>query len=342
MSHINADTGEYLNPSEGRSPRFTSWVFLMMCSVVTLKASTEVKKDLADVNSAAKWAVSCSALTFSVAALVVLAHLIPISAQILVGSKGEGLLTLILVGFWTATVSIVTNTDNDLGAIQSDTNQVSNGNLYYFSWAGFVLSIILHVSYLRSAYGLDLVESLKERATRLTHWAALLAASLVVMGSSARVLQNDCGTNGSETNVAAPSSSVFSLSYCTRTKLAVSLGTLGVVFSMVVVAIKLLAKSTSNKPALVEFPVASLVTVLNVFGVAYITSNSGPGRAIGNLYYASWISFILAAMIAVESFQAKYSQSTAGTTDTGTTTKPQQPSKEEEAVDETETAEDQI
>ena len=253
------------------------------------------KNDLEDANSAAKWAVACSAITFSVTALVLLAHMIPVASTIVVGSKIEGLLTFLLMGFWTATVSIVTNTDNDLGAVQSDTNQVNNGNLYYFSWAGFVLAIVLFVSYLRSAYGLDLVDAMKGRASRLTHWAGMLAAAMVVMGSSARVFTQDCDTNEND-------EVQFPTAYCTRTKFAIALGAIGVFFSLVVVAVKLVCSSAT--PFTLEFAVSSLLTVMNTFGVAYITSNSGPGRAIGNLYYFSWISFIISAVIAVECFNA--------------------------------------
>ncbi|KAL7580590.1 hypothetical protein ACA910_003711 [Epithemia clementina (nom. ined.)] len=298
-SNINSETGEYLN-NEGRSPRFSSWVFLMVCSVVTLKASTEVKNDVQEANSAAKWAVACSAITFSLSFIVLAAHLIPLASTVLVGSKIEGFLCLLLVGFWTATVSIVTNTDNDLGAVQSDTNEVSNGNLYYFSWAGFVLSIVLIVSYLRSAYGLDLVDAMKGRASRLTHWAGLLAATMVVMGSSARIFNKDCHGTGAVDSTG--NEIVFPEAYCTRTKFAISIGAIGVFFSLVVVAVKLFFSSAI--PFTLEFATSSLLTVLNVFGVAYITSNSGPGRAIGNLYYFTWISFILAAVIAVECFNA--------------------------------------
>ena len=256
-----------------------------------------------DVNTAAKWAVACSAFTFSVTAVVLMTHLVPVTATIMIGSKLEGLITFVLVGVWTATVSIVTNTENSLGAVQSNTNQVSNGNLYYFSWAGFVLSIVLFVSYLRSAYGLDLVESLKERSSRLSYWSSLLAATMVVMGSSTRIWIHDCkdGNDGSDNN---SEEQLFTSAYCTRTKFAIILGSGGVFFSLVVVSVKLLF---STAPYALEFALSSLLTVLNTFGVAYITSNSGPGRAIGNLYYFSWISFILSAVIAVECFNSSKS-----------------------------------
>uniref|UniRef100_A0A7S3DV48 Uncharacterized protein n=1 Tax=Entomoneis paludosa TaxID=265537 RepID=A0A7S3DV48_9STRA len=291
MSNINSETGEY-TANEGRSPRFTSWVFFLICSVITLKASVEVRNDMEDPNGASKWAVTCSAITFSVTALVALVHLAPVYSSLIIGSKIEGLIILIMTGFWAATVSIVSNTNNDLGAVKSDTNQVSNGNLYYFSWAGFVTAIQLLVSYLKSSFGIDLMDEVSGRGARLMYWAGLLTAAIVVLGSSARVMNEDC-TSEHEGD--------FPSSYCARTKLGVGLGSVGFAFSIIVVGMKLVR---STPPFTVEFALASLLTVLNAFGVAYITSNSGPGRAIGNLYYSSWISFLLSAYLAVDCFNA--------------------------------------
>mmetsp|Transcript_14767 Transcript_14767/g.19314 ORF Transcript_14767/g.19314 Transcript_14767/m.19314 type:complete len:326 (+) Transcript_14767:142-1119(+) len=301
MTSINTETGEY-NGNEGRSPRFTFWVFFLMCSVITLKASVEVKNDMEETNGASKWAITCSAVTFTVTALVTMLHLAPVYSSLIVGTKVEGLIIIILAGFWAATVSIVTNTSNELGVVKSDTNQVSNGNLYYFSWAGFVNSILLLVSYMKSSFGIDLVDEIHGRGARLMYWAGMLASTLVVVGSSARVFIEDCGET-----------SDFPESYCTRTKLAIAVGTIGAVLSIVVVGLKL---CLSSAPFTVEFVSATLLTVLNAFGVAYITSNSGPGRAIGNLYYFTWSSFLLSAYLSVDCFDT--SKNNEATTDTET------------------------
>mmetsp|Transcript_4201 Transcript_4201/g.8757 ORF Transcript_4201/g.8757 Transcript_4201/m.8757 type:complete len:323 (-) Transcript_4201:47-1015(-) len=301
MSSINTETGEY-NGNEGRSPRFASWVFFLMCSVITLKASVEVRNDMSDPNAASHWAVTCSAITFTVTALVALLHLAPAYSALIIGSKIEGLIILILAGFWAATVSIVSNTTNELGTVRSDSNEVQNGNLYYFSWAGFATSIQLIVSYLKSSFGIDVLEEVNGRGARLMHWAGMLTASLVVMGSSARILNEDCNVTERQ----------FSDSYCARTKMGVSLGTIGVGFAIVVVGMKLLRKTP---PFTLEFSLACILTLLNAFGVAYITSNSGPGRAIGNLYYSSWISFLLAVFLAVDCFN-KTSKKPEGSTAT--------------------------
>lgn len=272
--------------------------------------------------SEAKWAVACSAVTFAVTALVVLAHLHAVASTLIVGTKLEGVIVIIMTAFWAATVSIVTNASNGLGVSEDTTNQVLNGNLYYFSWAGFVTAIILLVNYLRSAFGVDVVGEVRDRGARLTMWAAMLAAALVVCGSSARVLNEDCGDDFDEK------------AYCKRTKFAVSLGAIGIVFALIVVGLKMFS---SAAPFMVEFAIAIMLTVMNAFGVAYITSAKGPGSAIGNLYYFSWISFLSAAFLAADCFN----QFTGGAPVTASTANGNGPSEEDKDI-EVETFDEQI
>jgi hypothetical protein len=206
--------------------------------------------------TAANWAVACAAITFVLTLFVVIGHMIPLTANMFVGTLVEGALTLILICF--------TNASNGLSVTNEDaTNQVSNGNLYYFSWAGFVTSIVIMVDYLRSSMGVDVVGEMRNRSARLTLWAGLLAASLVVMGSSSRVWGGSCTIND------------FNTTYCNRTKFGIALGTTTVLLAVVVVALKLCLSASSF---LIEFVVAFLLSIMNAFGVAYITSSFGPGK----------------------------------------------------------------
>merc|ERR1711915_838289 len=129
-------------------------------------------------SSSHTWSVTCSAITFALSAIVVVMQLHPIGSSLFVGTKVEGGIIIILVVFWIATVTVISDARNNL-AVGKD-GAVSNGNLYYFSWAGFLCSVMLLVSYLRASFGVDLAGELRNRSERLTTWAALLAAQLVV------------------------------------------------------------------------------------------------------------------------------------------------------------------
>lgn len=247
-----------------------------------------------------RWAIACSAITFGVTVIVIIMQLHPVGATLFVGTRIEGVIILILAAFWAATVSIVSDTRNGL-AVDPMTGAVTNGNLYYFSWAGFVCSVMLIVSYLRGVFGVDLAGEIKNRAARLTPWSALLAAQLVVLGASANIYDSDC------------TPLMNTQTFCTRTEFGIAVGAIGVAFSLVIIGMKI---ATSSASFMAEAVVAIISTILNGFGVGFITSPGGPGAALGNLYYFSWISLICSAMLVAscfETYRGGSSSHTAGT-----------------------------
>lgn len=245
-----------------------------------------------NANPNAKYAVAASAASFGVAALVVISYLIPTVSHFCVGTRIEGILIFILNIFWGATVAVVTNATSGLSVSADGVNTVQNGNLYYFSWAGFVTAIILMVSYLRERYGVDVVGQVQNRATRLSLWAGMLASALVVMGASSRILGTTCKASSTSTGV-------DNTILCNRTKFGVALGTIGVVFAIGVIAVKMCSQVA---PLMTEMGIAMSLAIMNAFGVAYITSPAGPGSAIGNLYYFAWLSFVCSALLTADCY----------------------------------------
>jgi hypothetical protein len=218
----------------------------------------------------------------------------------ILGTKLEGIITVILAAFWAATVAVVANASTGLAVDASQANTIVNGNLYYFSWAGFVTSILLVISYLRGVFGVDLVGEVKNRAARLSVWAGFLACQLVVMGASANILDKDCSGVDS--------------TYCKRTKFGIALGAIGTFFALCVVAMKML---TAVAPFVVEGVLALLLCVMNAFGVAFITSAQGPGSPIGNLYYFSWLSWLCSFMLVASVFDDYQNNGTVGANQEG-------------------------
>eukprot|EP00566_Odontella_aurita_P020125 CAMPEP_0113544894 /NCGR_PEP_ID=MMETSP0015_2-20120614/10956_1 /TAXON_ID=2838 /ORGANISM="Odontella" /LENGTH=293 /DNA_ID=CAMNT_0000445193 /DNA_START=364 /DNA_END=1245 /DNA_ORIENTATION=+ /assembly_acc=CAM_ASM_000160 len=227
-----------------------------------------------------KYAVVCSIITFVVTLIIVIIHLSGVLSMFFVGTKIEGFMCFILAGLWAGIVAIVSNPRH--GIAIDELNGITNGNIYYFSWAGFICSITLLVSYLRSAFSVDLAGEIKNRSARLQYWSLYLAASLVVMGSSANIFDEDC------------SSGIQSKSYCRRTKFGIAMGAAGTVMSLVIVAMKI---ATAKAPFLIEALFAFLLMVCGGFEVAFVTSHQGPGAPLGNLYYFSWIAFLSTFML---------------------------------------------
>jgi len=215
-------------------------------------------------------------------------HMSPRFSTFIVNTRAEGALSLILAAFWVATVSVVSNASNGLAVNSALDNTIVNGNLYYFSWAGFVTSIMLCVAYLRGVFGVDLAGEIKNRAARLTIWSALLACQLVVMGASANIFEKSCATQAG------------TRAFCKRTKYGIALGAIGTLFALVVVGMKMM---TSIAPFVVEGILAIFLCIMNGFGVAFLTSAKGPGSPIGNLYYFTWLSFLCNFMLVASVFE---------------------------------------
>lgn len=293
MNTINPDTGEAV--PRGNSPRFVLWLTFFAFSTIVMGSAASVKKEEEEASANSRWAVFCSSFSFATTGVVVLMHLSPIFSGFIVGTKVEGILTIVLAAFWSATVSVVANASTGLAVDSNMENTIVNGNLYYFSWAGFVTSILLVISYLRGVFGVDVYGEVQNRSARLTQWSGLLACQLVVMGACANILDKNC--SGYEEFVDP--------SYCQRTKFGITVGALGTMVTLGVVAMKML---TQIAPLAVEGLLSLFLAVMNGLGVAYLTSPAGPGSAIGNLYYFSWLSFLCCFMILTSLWEAYSSE----------------------------------
>ena len=115
-----------------------------------------------------RYAVACATLLFLLSIMVVILHTKPLLSSIILGTRIEGVIILILISFWTALVAIVSDTRHGLATDSS--GSISNGNLYYFSWAGLGTGVALLTSFIRSNYGLDMGGELRSRAERLQQW----------------------------------------------------------------------------------------------------------------------------------------------------------------------------
>jgi len=282
------------SPYSSRSPRFTHWMAFFVFATITMGATIEavnnpeisrdengeiITRDAKTIRYE-NYARVCSIITFVLTFFVVVMHLNGMLSLFIVGTKIEGFVCILLAGLWAGIVSIVSNPRH--GIAIDEKNGIINGNIYYFSWAGFVCAITLLVSYFKSAFSVDLAGEIKNRSARLSYWALYLAASLVVMGSSANIFDEDCASGAK------------GFTYCRRTKFGIAIGATGTIMSLTIVALKI---ATARAPFLVEALFAFVLLVTNGFGVAFVTSHLGPGAPLGNLYYFSWISFLSTFML---------------------------------------------
>jgi uncharacterized protein (DUF486 family) len=115
------------------------------------------------------------------------------------------------------------------------------------------------------------------------------------MGSAVRIFSEesyDCGN---------PDSVLHSSSFCARTRVAIAFGTVSIIASTAcAVAVHRAWLSTTT-----ELASSTLLFLFWCLGVAYVTFGfAAPGSRIGNLFFSTWVSFILSMIIFVSSFQA--------------------------------------
>ncbi|MGK3762588.1 MAG: hypothetical protein ACI8RD_014906 [Bacillariaceae sp.] len=66
------------------------------------------KNSQSQATANARWAVFCSAFSFTVTGIVTVMHLSPMLSDFIIGTKLEGIITIVLAAFWAATVSVGT------------------------------------------------------------------------------------------------------------------------------------------------------------------------------------------------------------------------------------------
>jgi hypothetical protein len=177
-------------------------------------------------------------------------------------------------------------------AVESYIGGVSNSNLYFSSWGGFILSIsnffvCLSIS-IRSLRHLNTDDS--SRAS----WAALIATSFVVMVASIRIHRDiDCDqSEGVIDNFDA---------VCERTKAGISLGAI----STVIAATWSIVSFFWVNGSIVEFSLALLLLTVWTCGVVVLTfdEDKSPGNQLGNLFFFTWGSWSLNAFMSIKGLQ---------------------------------------
>jgi len=165
-----------------------------------------------------------------------------------------------------------------------------DANLYFSSWLACLSAVWIAGDLAKELYGVDVVGMASPKVkSRRGKWYALIATSLIVMGSSVRVF------------LAFPCSSqaMAKSPICRQTEFAISAGVIGTLFAMVAT----LCMAKGNFSQLLDWCSSIVMAIIWCFGLGFITFGSGPGHNIGNLYFATWGSFILSILLVGESYR---------------------------------------
>jgi hypothetical protein len=146
--------------------------------------------------------------------------------------------------------------DNNLAVNQA--YGIANANLYFFSWAALITSIMLIGSWAQDANG-------DQASKTALQWVLLAASSYVVMGTTSAILK-DTGWKKYDLDT----------SRCKRIKFAVYLGLCSGVMAVTMFGMK-------QAPPQCQGIVSFLLLASWTCGVSYITFGEGPGNYHANL-----------------------------------------------------------
>jgi hypothetical protein len=260
--------------------RFQAWFASAVFAAVCLAAHRNT--DTWDKDDKGKWVLSDFIIILVVACVGALATMF--IKKLFVGRLLEGALSLFMVILWCAGLPPVMNPDNSIavtGAYNAPT--IINPNLFFFSWVAFAFSIYIFGSYLQEATGRELsVDS----SSKHVKFAGILAASVVILVTASNI-HTDADCNDSK---------IAGDEFCKRNKFAVSLGAVGVFFTLFAMLL-----TFCNKMVVLTERVYSLVVVgMATAGVALITFDEGSGTQMSNLYFATWALFALCVLLSAQ------------------------------------------
>lgn len=177
----------------------------------------------------------------------------------------EGILSLVVLIFVAAGMPAIMKPEN-LQALNED-GSILNANLYFFSWAGLAVAVYIFCTWL---FHHCFQKRNLAAGVPSNKWYLLLAAAIIVMSSSIRLLDQNCAVDNE--------------SLCNRTKFAIAAGAMGTFCALVFSILSFLNRLSMWPEAIT----AGLVFVLFVVGIALLTfgGDKAPAGNVGNLFFS--------------------------------------------------------
>eukprot|EP00934_Nitzschia_sp_Nitz4_P005631 Nitzschia sp. Nitz4//scaffold8_size234185//87610//93238//NITZ4_001254-RA/size234185-processed-gene-0.154-mRNA-1//-1//CDS//3329559797//5621//frame0 len=285
---ISIDLGLYRRMAKKeRQSRLRMYFFLALFSIFcSVSAWDAASNQDAEWSQAQKYLIFGPAIVAAMSILLFIMCLRPTTYNYVSHLCFGGLLSLICFQIWLLDLIITMHSD-DSWAVNS-IGEMKLANLYYGSWASILLSALLMVSYVKPFFGGTSKDSM------FVVWAGMVKVCMVILGASSHVWYNIKDSCQNEEIDAGE------MTFCMRTRFAIGVGILGVVSGWGVMGSRLLGCGISPHRRNQAETIISVFLVL-VFGtaVALVTSIGGPGQSVGDLFYATWLSFAVSLHIFV-------------------------------------------
>ena len=258
-------------------------VFSAVCVAAISSKGSETNGDATPEH----WSLAVAIISLILSFAAVVAYIATGLRAMFVGQRPEQGLLLILTAFWAAGLPAMMNPKHEIATRNENAGiTIINANLYFFAWLAFAAVLYLTGSWAQEYVGYDVTQTPPHTA----RWYGLTASSVVVMGAAVR------GLKSSNCNIEGESDT----EHCKRTKFAIACGVVGFVLAGIMTFLQHTQQTTK---LWVETAFTTVLLTLWCCGVGFITFGDAPGSTISNLYFATWISFILAVFLFATNFR---------------------------------------
>lgn len=199
-----------------------------------------------------------------------------------------GLISIVTFGICMATLVITMHSESSWAV--NAIGEIEAANLYYFVWASIFTAALQMASYLDKFLG---VQS-EEYITAI--WIAVGKVCFVVLGGGYHIWHNISST------CTLDEIRSRTVTFCSRTILAIAVSFTGMAVTGLITSIRILfalrCSGSMVRPRAHLEMIMSLFLVL-LFGVALalITGIGGPGESVGDLFYGSWLAFLISIIL---------------------------------------------
>jgi hypothetical protein len=165
-------------------------------------------------------------------------------------------------------------------------------NLYYFSWASiFTAGTNMSMFFIKML-------KVKEKDYKTAAWFAMVKVCFVILGASFHIwhnIQDSCTFKDIGSGA---------IDFCSRTMFAIIVSLVGMALGGAVTLSRLSIKCccpdfSPHIRSHVEMILSAFLVLLFGVALALITGIGGPGQSVGDLFYASWIAFLVSLGIAM-------------------------------------------
>lgn len=164
--------------------------------------------------------------------------------------------------------------------------EIQMANLYYFTWASIITAGVQMASYIVSYMGV------KNKPYLTVAWGVVYKVCFAMLGAGFHIWHNIWGACTFDEITSG------AVTFCSRTILAIAIAITGLLVSGLVTIFRIMfaafwADSMARTRAHVEMVLSVFLVLLFGAAVALITGIGGPGQSVGDLFYGTWLAFLV-------------------------------------------------